>query len=169
MTGDPMDITPEELERVQAIQEKPKSRRDIIIVDNSEEDCLLAKVILEPWGYRVVEMSNAQKAERFCNNQKWNWTPEAVFVELILDGSSGFDVLGRLSERFDEKKVPFVVVSKMASEIDILEAQQAGAHAFIQKPYNAHHLLDALAYTIDNLNKSMQDRVGGIYTKKATQ
>ena len=157
------ELQAERLARIQNIRGTGKLRRDIALVDDDEGDYMVAAKAVEACGYKVVGTRDGSKVTRLLSNQKLKWLPEAVMISLVLNGSSGFEVIRLFKERFGDQSIPFLVISKFASEIDIHEAQMAGADAFVIKPFGPLELLDALAFTIEDLAKPMAERRGGIY------
>lgn len=152
--------------RIDGIRNSQKIRDEIVIIDDKEEDRFILKNSLESCGYKVLSIKDARKVTQILSGQKMSWTPEAFIVDLLLQGSSGYEVIRNLKSRFDSKKVPIVVVSSLAGQDDIFEAQAAGAHAFVAKPYTPMDLLDAISYSLENFKKPITDRKATIYVKK---
>ena len=141
-------------------------RNEIVIVDDKEEDLFILKTSVESCGYKPMTIKNASKLTQVLSGQKMAWAPEAFIVDLMLQGSSGYEVIRNLKPRFESKKVPIVVVSSLAGPDDIFEAQAAGAHAFIAKPYTPMDLLDAISFSIENFKKPMTERKSTTYVIK---
>lgn len=154
-------------ERINAIRNGQKMRTDIVIIDDKEEDRFILKTSLEGCGYKVMSIKDARKVTQVLSGQKMSWAPEAFIVDLMLSGSSGYEVIRNIKPRFESKKVPIVVVSSLAGQDDIFEAQAAGAHAFVAKPYTPVDLLDAISFSIENFKKPMTERKTSIYVKEA--
>ena len=146
---------------------KAGTRTEIMIIDGDVEQRMVTRHAIETCDYKVIELESAQQAERMLQAKHWNWSPQAIILDLILPGGSGYQLIHTLRQRFDDsKKVPIVVVSKMSAEADILEAQSAGADAFVVKPYSPQGLLEAVLFSVENQRKSLQERKVGIHIVK---
>ncbi|MCB0320168.1 MAG: response regulator [Bdellovibrionales bacterium] len=143
-----------------------KIRTDVVIVEDKEEDRQVLRTVMESCGYKVVEVRDARKFTQIIGGQKSSWIPELIITDLVLDGSSGYEVLRNVRPRFEEKKVPLIVVSSLSGDEDIFEAQTAGANAFLVKPYSPQDLLDAICSTLENLRKPIMERKNGLYVKR---
>lgn len=72
-------------------------------------------------------------------------TPEAVFLDLVMPGLSGVDLLQQIRERHPE--MPIVVVTGRAAPMDLEEVRRLGVTDIVEKPW-ALKLLDE---TLDRL------------------
>ena len=67
--------------------------------------------------------------------------PALVLLDLKMPRMNGFDVLGWLAEQPDFKKIPAVVLSSSADEIDMNKARQLGAREYFVKPHSLDELI----------------------------
>ncbi|MCB0352844.1 MAG: response regulator [Bdellovibrionales bacterium] len=151
---------------VETFRRTKKFRNEVVLIEDSEEDRMIMKMILEGCGYRPREIKDARKVTAVVGGQKMGWVPEAFIIDLVLEGSSGYEVIRNLKPRFEGKRVPMIVVSSLATDEDIYEASTAGADAFVKKPFTPNQLLEALAFTLENIKKPMADRKLAIYVKR---
>ena len=68
--------------------------------------------------------------------------PHAVFLDLVMPGMSGLEVLRRI--RASHPKVPVVVITGHASSAQIEEAKRLGAADCVAKPFVLNQLNRAL-------------------------
>ncbi|HEY7604914.1 MAG TPA: response regulator [Gaiellaceae bacterium] len=73
--------------------------------------------------------------------------PDIVLVDLMMPGGSGLDVVRHLASDPALSHGRSVVVSAFAAETDQEEAREAGAAAFVSKPFDP----DALSATVASL------------------
>ena len=70
-----------------------------------------------------------------------------LVLDLHLSGMSGLDLQARLAE--EGRPVPIVFVTAMEDSGIRLRAMQAGAAAYLEKPFDEHRLLEVLSRVID--------------------
>lgn len=151
---------------MQRLLEKKKFRTDVVIIEDNETDREQIGALIEQCGYKALKIKDSRKTTNILDSQKVSWIPEAIILNLVLSGSSGYELLRSLKGRFELKKVPVVVVSSMSAEEDIFEAQTAGATAYVVKPYEEEKLLEALAFSLENLKKALSEQKLGIYVAR---
>jgi CheY-like chemotaxis protein len=60
--------------------------------------------------------------------------PKMVITDLVMPGMGGYQLIRRLCEMYPRRNVPVIVVSKLNSPDDIVEAELAGASVYCAKP-----------------------------------
>jgi two-component system chemotaxis response regulator CheY len=111
----------------------------VLIVDDSALSRRTLRQILEPEGYDVVEAEDGLIAlERYFLEK-----PDVVLLDLVMKGMYGLDVLTKLRELDAEAKVVVVSADIQTSSKELVE--QAGAKAFVNKPFDRGEILRALA------------------------
>ena len=111
----------------------------VLIVDDSALSRRTLRQILEPEGYDVVEAEDGLVAlERYFLEK-----PDVVLLDLVMKGMYGLDVLTKLRELDAGAKVVVVSADIQTSSKELVE--QAGAKAFVNKPFDRGEILRALA------------------------
>lgn len=93
-------------------------------------------------GYRYVEAADTLEAEAQLAVEP----PALIVLDVMLPGKSGLEFLRELRER-RSRTIPVVLVSAWQSETDQQAATEAGADAFLGKPFDP----DALARAVSDL------------------
>ncbi len=75
--------------------------------------------------------------------------PDVALVDVMMPGGSGLDVIRQLNEDPDLRHVRCVVVSAFAAETDRQEATEAGADAFVSKPFDPDELSATVASLLE--------------------
>jgi two-component system chemotaxis response regulator CheY len=110
----------------------------ILIVDDSALTRRNLRQILETGGYEVVEAEDGLTAlERYYLDK-----PDVVMLDLVMRGMYGLDVLHKLRELDADARVVVVSADIQSSSQEL--ADQAGAKAFINKPFDKTEILVAL-------------------------
>ena len=107
----------------------------ILIVDDSALTRRTLRTILEGAGCEVAEAEDGLAAiERYFLEK-----PDVVFLDLVMRGMYGLDVLTKLRQLDPDARV--VVVSADVQESSQQMVQEAGAHAFLVKPVERDQML----------------------------
>ena len=119
----------------------------ILVVDDERGFCDVVSVILESQGYRVYMAHHANDAFSLLDETK----PDLILTDMMMPDIDGVSLIRRLRETPAWADIPVVVVSAY-SEPEIQEnAMEAGAAAFIAKPFSASELRSTVgAYFTEN-------------------
>jgi two-component system phosphate regulon response regulator PhoB len=71
--------------------------------------------------------------------------PDVALIDVMMPGGSGLEIIKQVSRDPRLRRARCVVVSAFAGEDDRREAQDAGAHAFIAKPFDPDELAAIVA------------------------
>ena len=112
--------------------------RKIMVVDDSALSRRTLRRILEGAGYSVVEAEEGMAALELYFIEK----PELVLLDLVMKGMYGLDVLAKLREMDAGARV--VVASADIQSSTRAMAVEAGARAFINKPFGSENVLGAV-------------------------
>jgi DNA-binding response OmpR family regulator len=113
----------------------------ILICDDEPPLRELVKAALGP-GYRYREAANTIEVEEHLEAE----SPALIVLDVMLPGKSGLDFLRELRES-SRRTIPVVLVSAWQSVTDRQTATEAGANAFLGKPFDP----DALARLVRDL------------------
>ncbi len=110
----------------------------VLVVDDSRLARRSLRQILEPAGFAIVEAEDGMNAlERYFLEK-----PDVVFLDLLMEGMHGFDVLAKLREMDPQARVLVVSADVQSSSREM--AQAAGASGFIEKPFDARRIVEAV-------------------------
>lgn len=110
----------------------------IMVVDDSAMSRRTMRRILETAGYNVVEADEGMAALELYFLEK----PDLVFLDLVMKGMYGLDVLEKLREMDAGARV--VVASADIQSSTRRMVEEAGARAFINKPFVVDQVLAAV-------------------------
>src|SRR6476646_8378080 len=106
----------------------------ISIIDDDEPAREATKGLLRSLGYSVLAFSSA---EEFLASARIN-DSACVITDLQMPGLSGLELQDRLAAQ--GQKVPLIFITGYPEEGQRQRAMQAGAAAFIAKPFRDAHL-----------------------------
>lgn len=117
--------------------QRPKPDAPVLVVDDNELNVLVARRMLENWGYAVEVASSADEAEA----QMTESLPFLVLLDIHMPGRSG-DEAARAWRSSDAPwaSLPIIALTADAEASTKQLAQQAGMNDVIVKPFNPAHL-----------------------------
>jgi DNA-binding response OmpR family regulator len=108
----------------------------VLVADGDEENRSLISKELSNSGYEVTEISDGAKALKLVEGKSWRWIPKFILVDSLLSGVSAFELLRRLSEKYEGKETVIILTSKFRSPEDEVEGLNAGAAGYLVKPFS---------------------------------
>jgi CheY-like chemotaxis protein len=108
----------------------------ILICDDEPSLRELMRVALEG-SHRFAEAEDAAEALRLTKELR----PDVLLLDVMLPGASGLDLLQTIRADPDLSPTRIVVVSAWASAQDRRRAEEAGADAFVPKPFAPEQLV----------------------------
>lgn len=116
----------------------------ILIADDDDGIRDIFKLILEPAGYFVDFRSSG---EDIINNKFI--VPHLFLLDKQLAGYSGIDLCIHLKKREDTKDIPVIMISA-SPDIGKL-SMEAGADAYIEKPFEIDYLRNIIHFYIEKI------------------
>jgi DNA-binding response OmpR family regulator len=121
------------------------SQRPLVLVADDDPDILLLITLtLERDGYEVVAAKDGLSALTAAVER----VPHLVLLDLMMPGLDGYEVTRRLRGEPITKDVPIVIVTAAAEETQAARALEAGADAYMKKPFSPRELLARTASLI---------------------
>ncbi len=109
----------------------------IYIVEDDENIRQMESYALKNSGYSIREFGEAQSFFAACNEV----LPELVVLDIMLPGEDGYTILRRLRENPKTKKIPVIMVTAKATELDTVKALDSGADDYLTKPFGIMELI----------------------------
>lgn len=116
-------------------------RRSALIVDDSRVAMVTLKRMLEP---HQVTIESAESGEEAIEYLRSNVPPTVVFLDHMMPGMDGFDVLGLVKKDPRLAAIPIVMYTSKEGEAYMGQALARGAFAVLRKPPNPSGLLRIL-------------------------
>ena len=113
----------------------------VLIADDDPDILLLISLTLERDGYDVVVARDGLTAYEAAVQR----LPHLVVLDLMMPGIDGCEVARRLRANDSTKDVPIVIVTAFAEESQAAMALEAGADAYVKKPFSPRELLSKTA------------------------
>jgi DNA-binding response OmpR family regulator len=108
----------------------------VLVVDDDEMVRRLVRTVLEADDYRVIDARDGDEALRLLDTER----PKVVVLDVMMPGLDGVEVCRKI----DHEQVKVVMLT--ARDDPLLEQAciEAGADAFLTKPFSSIRLLDVI-------------------------
>jgi CheY-like chemotaxis protein len=100
----------------------------VLVLDDDESFRALARAILEPAGFEVIESADVPQCLRQLRDQE----VDAVILDIVMPGRDGFEALREVKGRFPKIRV-VAVSGALESELYLIESAYLGADASLEK------------------------------------
>ena len=114
--------------------------RSILVADDVALNRTLLHSILSPLGFEVHDAGDGQEA---CD-AALRLRPDLIVIDSVMPVVDGVEAITRMRSTPDLKATPIISVSASAMASDRDRCLKAGANAFVPKPIEVGHLLDAI-------------------------
>ena len=116
----------------------------ILVVDDDPVIQKLLAVNFEMEGYRVVTAGDGEEALAQVASEQ----PDAVVLDVMMPKIDGIEVVRRMRADAAAAAIPVLLLSARAQAKDIAEGLDAGADAYMTKPFDPLDLLERVASLI---------------------
>ena len=124
------------------------SKHKILIVDDNTEMLMLLQEAFSD-KFRVVVAHDAEQALKEVKND----IPMLIVTDVMMPGIDGFELTRRLKQNKHTMSVPVVILSAKNSSQEKIAGLDAGADAYIGKPFNIDYLKAVVERLIENRSK----------------
>jgi len=126
------------------------TEKSILVVDDEDDTIELARMVLEFEGYRVFSASNGQDAIDFLrsNDEK----PDLILLDVLMPKMDGLEVCKWVKKQSNLKSIPILLFTAKVGKKDRIAGEEAGADAYINKPFSADDLLSLIKNHLKNSN-----------------
>src|SRR5919107_56439 len=140
-----------------------KRRRRVLAIDDEPQMTEWLKMVIEAEGYEVRTALIGTRGEEVFKQ----WRPDVVVTDLMLPDLDGIQLLRRLKEIDPAPEV--IVISGQGTISRAVEAGQAGAFYFLEKPVTQDGLIDMLHKAIDRTterveHQQLREQIRGQYS-----
>lgn len=113
------------------------AKKKILVVDDELELVKAVEIRLKQADYEVLAANDGQEGLEKAKKEK----PDLIVLDLMLPKMDGYKVCGFLKADTRYNKIPIIMFTARAQEIDIQTGKEVGADAYITKPFDHQVLL----------------------------
>ena len=111
--------------------------KEILIVEDNEDNSLLAEKILKYYGFKTIVTSHGNAALQYCETHQ----PDLILMDLSLPDIDGMEVTRLLRKKSQYKQVPIIALTAHAMHGIQETTQEAGLNDFLAKPFLPNDLI----------------------------
>jgi two-component system alkaline phosphatase synthesis response regulator PhoP len=114
--------------------------KTILIADDEPYLIRSLSYVLQREGYHVESAVDGQEAMAKIESLR----PDLVFLDLMLPHLDGFQVCRRIKDRPDLRSIYVIILTARGQQEDRQKGFQAGADAFMTKPFSPKEIIKTL-------------------------
>lgn len=115
------------------------------IIDDDDEMRQAIKLMLELLDFKVEIYRGAPSASR---DLLAGIRPDVIILDIMMPGVTGIDMLEFMRQQKDFTHVPIVMLSSETTDVQVDEAMELGADAFVFKPVTLEELENVIQKAI---------------------
>ncbi|MEO8029749.1 MAG: response regulator [Gemmatimonadota bacterium] len=108
----------------------------ILVVDDEPDITALVAYHLAKAGFRVSTAATGAEALKSAHEER----PDVVVLDVMLPGTSGYDVLAELRKRPETRDVGVILLTARREEADRIRGLSLGADDYLTKPFSPQEL-----------------------------
>ena len=116
------------------------SAKTILYVEDNEFNRKIVRDLLARTSYRLVEATDGEAGVAMALQE----SPNLILMDIQLPKISGLDATRRLRADARTAQVPIIAITSYALSGDDQRALDAGASAYLAKPYSPRELLELI-------------------------
>jgi len=110
----------------------------ILMVEDEEDIAFLIRFMLERHGFVVDHAADGRQAiEKITTSTP----PDLTLMDIMLPYHDGLELVERLRAQAGWERVPVLMLTAKAREVDIVRALELGADDYVTKPFQPEELL----------------------------
>jgi len=117
----------------------------VLCADDDPDILALLSLRLERAGYRVAQANDGEEALSLARELQ----PDVVVLDVMMPRLSGTDVVVALRADEATKGLPVILVSARAHDEDVQRGLEAGADAYLPKPFSAQELTELVGRMVE--------------------
>jgi DNA-binding response OmpR family regulator len=112
-----------------------------VVVAEDDEDILeLVAMRLEEDGYDIVRAADGQEALELIAARR----PDLAVLDVRMPKVDGFEVSRQIHESEELRELPVILLSALARDQDVARGLEAGAIAYVKKPFSLDELVERI-------------------------
>jgi two-component system sensor histidine kinase/response regulator len=128
------------------------TQKCLLLVEDDPRNMMALEALLSPHGHRLVRAADGETAIEMFESE----APDIVLCDLLLPGTDGVEVLGRIRAHPLRSHTPVIMITAYADRERRLRALRAGADEFLEKPID-DAILTARLNTLLRLKRSRDE------------
>jgi len=116
------------------------SARTILYVEDNEPNRMIVRDLLKRTSYQLIEAHDGEAGVAMALEKR----PDLILMDIQLPKISGLEATRRLRAEAATANTPIIAITSFALSGDDQKAKDAGATAYLAKPYSPFELLSLI-------------------------
>ncbi|MCF7669330.1 MAG: response regulator [Verrucomicrobia bacterium] len=115
----------------------------------AEDDPLMMQLVsfkLKQNGVNVITARDGESALALAQNEK----PDLIVLDCMMPVMDGFEVLRRLKESDELRRIPVVMLTARNKDVDVVTGLELGASDYIPKPFSPNEFIARVKRLLSN-------------------
>jgi len=113
------------------------SGKTILYVEDNEANRKIVRLLLKNTSYQLIEAYDGEEGVATALEKK----PDLILMDIQLPKISGMEAIRRIRADAEMAHTPIIAITSFALSGDDQKAKEAGATAYLAKPYSPRDLL----------------------------
>jgi signal transduction histidine kinase/DNA-binding response OmpR family regulator len=137
---------------------------DLLIVEDNEINRIVARGLLERSGHQVTSVTSGSEAMALLDHHCF----DLILMDLNMPGLSGVETIRLIRGHQDASvaQIPVVVVSALVTKDAVQDSMNAGANAFLGKPFRPDHLDATLRSVLRHDTSAVDDATLAVASRR---
>ena len=118
----------------------------ILVIDDESSVLKVIEKRLQTYNCKIITGTSGEEALDLTKKHN----PNLIIMDVMMPPPNGFQVCRMLKDNPEYKKIPIILLTAKSTESDKFWGTEAGADAYLTKPYNADELLEQITILINN-------------------
>lgn len=127
----------------------------IYIVEDDQNIREIESFALKNSGYQIRDFSNARDFYGAVKEKK----PDLVLLDIMLPEEDGMEILQKLRKSSETKRLPIIMVTAKATELDRVKGLDGGADDYIIKPFGVMELISRVKALLRRSMGEIQEKI----------
>lgn len=135
----------------------------ILVVDDEEHIVELITYNLKKEGYQVLTALNGKIAVEIARKE----TPDLILLDVMMPDLDGLSACRILRQQEATRRIPIIMLSARAEELDKVLGLEMGADDYVTKPFSARELIARIKASLRRQREervTSRDNTGGVIT-----
>mgnify|MGYP000763335875 FL=1 len=162
----PLDISSSEQDDIQQNAPITEDKRKILVIEDDNDIRGFLQEELSPFFEVETEADGKSGFKKACT-----YDADLIVCDVLMPGMTGFELTKKLKSDFTTSHIPIILLTALSSSEKHLEGIEAGADAYIAKPFSIKLLLARIFKLIeqrDKLRRKYSNEPGIIHPETCT-
>ncbi len=127
----------------------------IYIVEDDTNIREIESFALKNSGFQIQDFSNAKDFYRAVKDRK----PDLALLDIMLPDEDGMEILQKLRKNSETKRLPIIMVTAKATELDRVKGLDSGADDYMIKPFGVMELISRVKALLRRSMGEVQEKI----------